>query len=81
MGEDKATVKKAGASETSPVTDAETETSPKGGGGEAPETVDSDARERGLDDSGTKKELAARINEHDEQGAHKPEVLFPVAKD
>lgn len=35
------------------------------------------ARQRGLDDSGSKSELADRINEHDEKGVHKPEVLYP----
>lgn len=37
-----------------------------------------EARQRGLDDSGSKTELAERINEHDEQGVHKPEVLYPT---
>lgn len=40
-----------------------------------------EARERGLDDSGTKQELVDRINEHDEQGVHKPEVLYPLEED
>lgn len=37
-----------------------------------------EAVERGLDTSGTKQELADRINEHDEAGVHKPEVLYPT---
>jgi len=35
------------------------------------------ARERSLEDTGTKSELFDRINEHDELGVHKPEVLYP----
>lgn len=35
------------------------------------------ARKRDLDDSGTKQELVDRITEHDDEGVHKPEVLYP----
>ncbi len=40
------------------------------------DTLAKEARKRGLNDSGTKQELADRINEYDARGMHKPEVLY-----
>ncbi len=39
------------------------------------------AADRGLDESGTKQDLVTRITEHDEKGAHKPEVLYAEEED
>lgn len=39
------------------------------------------ARSRGVEDSGTKEDLLARIEAHDSKGAHKPEVLYPHEED
>lgn len=45
------------------------------------EELKEEARTRGLDDSGTKQELVDRISEHDDKGAHKPEVLYAREED